>query len=209
MSCLGDCTKRKEIIKRIRHLCPNFDKAIGKSIFFASKSVSHLEVARSNKNRIPNSPPDTANKCKMLAEEYDRVIALLIDNNEPLGIEVLLEIPFLITSELCESGQAIDDETRRLVFFASNCIHLTDFVDVWTLLLKFTPIFGQNIQIIKPTKPFIWYTKDWKKWNQLIGSNLTKFVSNWMNVHEIFPVTSFGVKEMVVTQSLYFIFIHW
>ena len=33
----------------------------------------------------------------------------------PIGIEELLELPFMISNELVETGK-IDDETRRLVF---------------------------------------------------------------------------------------------
>lgn len=79
------------------------------------KSVLYLEQARLNKNKIPNSPLDTAEKCQALAEEYDLAVSGSINANRPLGIEQLIEVPFIISSELCETG-TIDETTRRLVF---------------------------------------------------------------------------------------------
>ena len=70
------------------------------------------------KNKIPLSPPNTADNCKALCEEFDLAIGGSIDANKPLGIEELIEIPFRITSELIESSDygVIDDSTRGLVF---------------------------------------------------------------------------------------------
>ena len=70
------------------------------------------------KNKIPLSPQNTADHCKALCEEFDLAISGSIDANKPLGIEELIEIPFRITSELCESSNygMIDDSTRRSVF---------------------------------------------------------------------------------------------
>ena len=69
------------------------------------------------KNKIPVSPPDTANNCKAMAEEFDLAISEAIDDNKPLGIEQLLEIPFMIMHELIESRfeTGVDDNTRRSV----------------------------------------------------------------------------------------------
>lgn len=85
------------------------------------KSVNFSELARSRKNKMPISPLDTANNCKKLAEEYDLAISATIAANMPLGIEQLLDKPFLIASELCEAG-TIDEETRRLILLVDHIL---------------------------------------------------------------------------------------
>ena len=57
------------------------------------------------------SPLNTAENCKALCEEYDLAITEVIDANKPLGIEELIEIPFRIANQLCET-MMIDEFTR-------------------------------------------------------------------------------------------------
>ena len=132
-------------------------------------SVFYLEQARLNKNRIPNSPLDTAQKCKTLAETYDLAISGSISAHKPLGIEELIEWPFLISSELCDSG-SIDETTRRLVFCTSklySCNQFFRFMDVLVqIYMNFWTENKDNIhykaiymihESIRALKPHDWF----------------------------------------------------
>ena len=78
------------------------------------------DLAKIRKKFPINSYPDLSNKCRTLCEEYDRTIFDAIKSDRAIGIEKYLEGPLLICHELFEAG-CNDKDTRRLVFFFSNC----------------------------------------------------------------------------------------
>ena len=88
-----------------------------------------------DKTKIPNSPLNTAEKCKALSEEYDLAISGSISANKPLGIEELIEVPFIITTELCETG-SIDENTRRLVFCPLKLYSCNQFFRCMDILVQ-------------------------------------------------------------------------
>ena len=79
------------------------------------KILTHfLEKARAQKNKptLVNSIPDTYEECKSMVQQYDQEINAAIDSKNQIGIELLIETPSMIASELIENGYN-DDDVRR------------------------------------------------------------------------------------------------
>ena len=117
-----------------------------------------------NKGKIPNSSRDTAKNCQALAKEYDLSISESISADKELGIEQLLELPFIISQELCETG-TIDEITRRFVFgskivsndpfWIQNCIIRYSFGSKMDRMIQFRI---QNCIIRSILDPKLYYT---------------------------------------------------
>lgn len=65
-------------------------------------------------NKIVLSFPDVTKKCQQICHDYDREISELIMSNKHVPIDVLLEGPALVLTELFEEGQ--DKNVKRLVY---------------------------------------------------------------------------------------------
>ena len=77
-----------------------------------------LDIARARKNSTVNSFSDTItmtnihNECKAMVQQYDNLINGLIESDGQISIEVLLEYPAMIASEMIEGG-CNDNDVRR------------------------------------------------------------------------------------------------
>ena len=150
--CLGLCWRRSDLWKFLVKICPNLSERIGEffSEFWFRTWTRFLEKCRYYKDKLVLSFSDVANKCQIICRTYDEEISSLIYSNRPIPIDVLVEGPALILTELYSEGN--DEDVKRLVLLfisvmMQNQPPFSDWVKFWWELSE---TFGQ-----KPKKTII------------------------------------------------------